>query len=107
MPPADAALSTAAASVTLTQIRTRVSGWGGGGGVPVRLVRPRATEEMTAALELARDDGIVQGIIARGMGRSYGDAAQLRDGVVLDTTELKGMELDLDRGVVTAEAGVT
>lgn len=107
MPPADAALSTAPANVTLTQIRTRVSGWGGGGGVPVRLVRPRGAEELAAALELAGEDGVARGLIARGMGRSYGDAAQLRDGVVLDTSELKAVELDPDRGVVTAEAGVT
>jgi decaprenylphospho-beta-D-ribofuranose 2-oxidase len=41
------------------------------------------------------------------MGRSYGDAAQLRDGLVLDTTRLKQFELDPERGTVTAEAGVT
>jgi decaprenylphospho-beta-D-ribofuranose 2-oxidase len=41
------------------------------------------------------------------MGRSYGDAAQLRDGLVLETTRLKQFELDSERGTVTAEAGVT
>jgi decaprenylphospho-beta-D-ribofuranose 2-oxidase len=56
-------------------------------------------------LALARQAG--RGLIARGMGRAYGDAAQLRDGFVLDTTALKGIELDANRGVVTAQAGVT
>jgi decaprenylphospho-beta-D-ribofuranose 2-oxidase len=107
MPPADAAPATAPANVTLAQIRTRVGGWGGGGGVPVRLVRPRSGEELSAALELARDRRAGSGLIARGMGRSYGDAAQLRDGLVLDTSELKRIELDAEHGVVTAEAGVT
>jgi decaprenylphospho-beta-D-ribofuranose 2-oxidase len=107
MPSADAALSTAPANVTLTQIRTRVSGWGGGGGVPVRVVRPGRIEGLRAALELARDRDAAPGLIARGMGRSYGDAAQLRDGLVLDTTAMNGFELDPERGTVAAEAGVT
>jgi decaprenylphospho-beta-D-ribofuranose 2-oxidase len=106
MPPAEAALSTAAIP-TLAQIRTRVSGWGGGGGVPVRVVRPRTADELPVALELARGGGGVSGLIARGMGRSYGDAAQLRDGRVLDTTGLKRIDLDAERGIVTAEAGAT
>ena len=41
------------------------------------------------------------------MGRSYGDAAQLRDGLVLDTTAMKRIDLDGERGTVTAEAGAT
>ncbi|HEY1590628.1 MAG TPA: FAD-binding oxidoreductase [Solirubrobacteraceae bacterium] len=73
----------------------------------MRLVRPRAHRELPAALELARDGGAGSGLIARGTGRSYGDAAQLRDGLVLDTGELKGTDLDAANGVVTAGAGVT
>jgi decaprenylphospho-beta-D-ribofuranose 2-oxidase len=41
------------------------------------------------------------------MGRSYGDAAQLDGGLVIDTTRLKDFELDPQRGTVTAQAGVT
>jgi decaprenylphospho-beta-D-ribofuranose 2-oxidase len=41
------------------------------------------------------------------MGRSYGDAAQLCGGVVLDTRRLADITLDAQRGVVTAQAGVT
>jgi decaprenylphospho-beta-D-ribofuranose 2-oxidase len=41
------------------------------------------------------------------MGRSYGDAAQLAGGLVLDMTALKEFELDGERGTVTAQAGVT
>ena len=44
-------------------------------------------------------------MIARGMGRSYGDAAQLRDGLVLDTTGLDGFELDTRGGMVTRPGG--
>ena len=41
------------------------------------------------------------------MGRSYGDAAQISGGLVIETTRLKRFELDRDRGTVTAQAGVT
>src|SRR5882757_5299631 len=98
MPPPNASPTATPANPTLAQIQTRVSGWGGGGGVPVRLVRPGGLDELSAALELARDGGTGRGLIARGMGRSYGDAAQLRDGIVLDTTEMKGIEFDPEHG---------
>jgi decaprenylphospho-beta-D-ribofuranose 2-oxidase len=107
MPPAEAALPTAGATAALTQIRTWVGGWGGGGDVPVRVVRPVGHEQLPATLALARRSGGAPGLIARGMGRSYGDAAQLRDGLVLDTRAIKGIELDREHGTVTAEAGVT
>ena len=104
MPPAEAAVSRPAANIAVTQIRTKVTGWGGGPPASVRLLRPHTAGELPAMLALARDG---RGMITRGMGRSYGDAAQLRDGFVLDTTELKGIELDRDTGIVTAQAGVT
>jgi decaprenylphospho-beta-D-ribofuranose 2-oxidase len=66
--------------------------------------RPLARD---GARPLARDGARAAGMIPRGMGRSYGDAAQLRDGLVLDTTGLKSIELDARQGVVTAQAGVT
>jgi decaprenylphospho-beta-D-ribofuranose 2-oxidase len=66
---------------------------------------------MRAALELFRErsKGPSEwvGVIARGMGRSYGDAAQLEGGLAVETTALKGFELDPDGGTVNAGAGVT
>ncbi len=90
------------APVQLRPAPALVSGWGGGAGARVSLARPRDLAGLRAALELAE-----RGAIARGMGRSYGDAAQLSRGLVLDTTALKGIALDASRGVVSAGAGVT
>ena len=47
------------------------------------------------------------GTLAQGMGRSYGDAAQISGGLVIETTRLKRIEFDAERGTVTAQAGVT
>ena len=49
-----------------------------------------------------------RGIIARGLGRSYGDAAQNAGGDVLLCTDLdRVVEVDVAKGVATVEAGVS
>ncbi len=49
-----------------------------------------------------------RGLIARGLGRSYGDAAQNVGGTVLDATPLAGIhDVDLERGVIRVDAGVS
>ena len=83
-----------------------VRGWGGGRGAAVELLRPTSVEAVQAALAGDRSRPS-RGAIARGLGRSYGDAAQLSGGLVIDTTGLEGWHLDEARGVVTAAAGVT
>ena len=49
-----------------------------------------------------------RGIVARGLGRSYGDAAQNAGGAVLDATWLDAVHgVDLDSGRVSVGAGVS
>lgn len=88
---------------------TVVTGWGGIGPAAVSSVQPgdvaavgRAMPELTTGL-----GGWGRGAIARGMGRSYGDAAQRHGGVVIDTTALRAFALDAERGIVVAQGGVT
>jgi decaprenylphospho-beta-D-ribofuranose 2-oxidase len=76
-----------------------LSGWG----------RTAATRADVVALvpDALRDAG-PRGVIARGLGRAYGDAAQNAGGRVIDMTSLDRMlDLNIAAGVVTVEAGMS
>jgi decaprenylphospho-beta-D-ribofuranose 2-oxidase len=85
----------------------RLSGWGGVGAVDARCWRPRDAEELTEAIASRRIGWDGPGTIARGRGRSYGDAAQRTGGLALDLTALRQISLDATTGTVIAGAGVT
>jgi decaprenylphospho-beta-D-ribofuranose 2-oxidase len=86
-----------------------VSGWGGVRSAAVSVLRPPDLGAMAEAVaSVSRGPArSARGAIARGMGRSYGDAAQRHGGVVLDTTALDAFELDPTDGTVRVQAGVT
>lgn len=90
-----------------------LSGWGRTAPSAAVVVRPRAggaagpTQAKVAALVSAlRPTG--RWVIARGLGRSYGDAAQCAGGTVVDLTGLDAIRhFDAASGTVTLDAGVS
>ena len=81
-----------------------LSGWGRTAPTRARVLAPTHSDQVRAAL----GDGLRRGVIARGLGRSYGDAAQNAGGDVLDTTGMKTIHaIDRSAGTVTLDAGVS
>ena len=78
---------------------TRVTGWGAIDSIDAEVIRPRTEAEAGAALAGGA-------LIARGMGRAYGDAAM--GARVVDMTAMNRMlSFDAATGTLVAEAGVT
>lgn len=80
---------------------TSLSGWGRTNPSAVTLRTPKGEDDIMA--EYATGERL----IARGLGRSYGDAAQLSGGVVLDNRALDAISAISAQGVVTLGAGVS
>jgi decaprenylphospho-beta-D-ribofuranose 2-oxidase len=89
----------------IEQRRTRLlTGWGRTAPTAATLVAPDDAHAVDDVLA----DPPPRGVIARGLGRSYGDAAQNAGGAVLDATTLaRVVDFDDDRGVLRVEAGMS
>lgn len=81
-------------------MKTRLTGWGRTAGSLCDLSSPSTEDEVAGALG-------APAVIARGLGRSYGDAAQVGGGLVLDNGRFAAIgPIGLD-GTVTLGAGVS
>ena len=85
-----------------------LTGWGRTAPTRADVWEPRRTSEVLELVTSASRAAGGRGIVARGLGRSYGDAAQNGGGDVVRCTQLdRILELDVANGTCTVEAGVS
>ncbi len=82
-----------------------LTGWGRTAPSRAEVARPVTADEV---VELVGTGARSRGVVARGLGRSYGDAAQNGGGEVIDLTGLtRVLAFDGVAGVITVEAGLS
>ncbi len=83
---------------------TLLTGWGRTAPSRASVIRPADGADVERVL---RERG-ARGVLARGLGRAYGDAAQNAGGEILDMTALRAVhDVDVNDGRVTVDAGLS
>jgi decaprenylphospho-beta-D-ribofuranose 2-oxidase len=81
-----------------------LSGWGRTAPSTARVLTDPTVESIQKAVRNAGE----RGVIARGLGRSYGDPAQNAGGLVIDMTGLNRIHcIDAGSGLATVDAGIS
>ncbi|MGH3979845.1 MAG: FAD-binding oxidoreductase, partial [Pseudonocardiaceae bacterium] len=91
-----------------TVIRS-LSGWGRTAPTTARvLVDPTIESIQQAVRSVSQEGPLGRGVIARGLGRSYGDPAQNAGGLVIDMTGCNRIHsIDAGTGIAVVDAGVS
>lgn len=95
----------------LPTVPTRLTGWGRTAPSTADVLSTPDIDQIAAAVAQAaqeRSHHSGRGVLARGLGRSYGDVAQNAGGLVVDMTALSTIHaIDPATATVTVDAGVT
>jgi decaprenylphospho-beta-D-ribofuranose 2-oxidase len=103
-PDASAGSPASAARASAALRRQKLTGWGRTRPSVAEVAEPADPAELAALLAGAPPPGV----IARGLGRSYNNAAQNAGGRVITTTRMSRITgFDAEAGLVTCEAGVS
>jgi decaprenylphospho-beta-D-ribofuranose 2-oxidase len=98
--------SNGAAPQAPPSFRRTLTGWGRTAPSACDVTEVRSGEDLDSVLSDAARHG--RSVVARGLGRSYGDAAQCAGGLVIDITGLdRVLEADLEAGLVRVGAGMS
>ncbi|RFD27147.1 decaprenylphosphoryl-beta-D-ribose oxidase [Mycobacterium uberis] len=93
-------------SMEVSTTPTRLTGWGRTAPSVANVLRTLDAELIAKAVARVADAG-GRGVIARGLGRSYGDNAQNGGGLVIDMTPLNTIHsINADTKLVDVDAGV-
>lgn len=100
-------------SFTLPTRTRRLTGWGRTAPTSAEVLSTEDPEQIARAVAMVAEDNeskpahLRRGVIARGLGRSYGDNAQNAGGLVIDMTALNKIHrIDRDTHLVDVDAGV-
>ncbi len=85
------------------KIVKNISGWGRNNSVDVEIISPKNIEDIENIVKESKP----KSIIARGEGRSYGDAAQVKEGKIIKLNNFKKIFPNYERNEITAQAGAT
>ncbi|WP_127470199.1 FAD-binding oxidoreductase [Thiomicrorhabdus aquaedulcis] len=82
------------------------SGWGNFPTITAQRLQPHSLDALSSSLQAAQNAQPMRPIIARGMGRSYGDSSLAP--CILDTQSLNHYQsFDAQSGILACQAGVT
>jgi FAD/FMN-containing dehydrogenase len=85
---------------------TKLENFGHSLSAPSYLIKPAAAEDIVAAFQTAKKEGL--SVNSRGAGRSYNDAALIGGGIILDMRGMNAITAwDPQTGLVAAQPGVT